>query len=270
MNKQYTDKNIIVHTGLDAENLLNIKNDSIYIENGSIIKVDNDRWIEAQHYERKTWMEHCLWASDDRNYEHYNNFESYYTIKEYQSSFKIKSLIELGCGPFTNLRTIIDHLEDLEEVHLLDPLLDSYLTHPNCYYKNRSLYNKKTESFIPVTTHSIPIEKFDIENNKFDLVLINNVLEHCYDIESIFSKIYNMLNIGGLFVFGDCYFIKRDIEELSRLLYDSGHPLRLSKEYMEDYLSKYDVLFNKDIYTPVAGLHDDYGRHEKYFIGIKK
>ena len=27
---------------------------------------------------------------------------------------------------------------------------------------------------------------------------------------------------------------------------------------------------NKDIYTPVAGLHDDYGRHEKYFIGIKK
>jgi hypothetical protein len=41
MNKQYTDKNIIVHTGLDAENLLNIKNDSIYIENGSIIKVDN-------------------------------------------------------------------------------------------------------------------------------------------------------------------------------------------------------------------------------------
>ena len=23
-------------------------------------------------------------------------------------------------------------------------------------------------------------------------------------------------------------------------------------------------------YTPVAGLHDDYGRHEKYFIGIKK
>jgi len=262
MNKQYTDKNITVHTGMNAEQLLNTKNDSIYIEDGSILKVDSDRWDEAQFYERKTWMEQCLMLNDDRNYDHYHHFNSYSSIIEYQKKHKINNVIELGCGPFTNLRTMIHYIEDVKEIHLLDPLLSSYLTHPNCPYKNGQLGQHK------VKTYSTPIESF-IPEVKYDLVLMNNVLEHCYDIPVIFDKIYDMLNEGGLFVFGDVYFMKRDIIELSTILYDSGHPLRLSKEYMDDYLSKYEPIFDIDIHTPSPGLHADYGRHEKYFIGKK-
>lgn len=262
MNKQYTDKNIIVHTGKSAEELLNSKNDSIYVENGEILKVDMDRWREAQFYERKTWMEHCLYLNDDRNYDHYRNFNSYHSIVEYNKKNEIKNVIELGCGPFTNLRTMIHYL-DVSEVHLLDPLLESYLKHPNCSYKNGKLGN------YDVVTHSIPIEEFN-PSVKFDLIIMNNVLEHCYDIKIIFDKIYDSLNVGGLFVFGDVFFMKRDIIELSSILYDSGHPLRLSKEYMDERLSDYDILFEKEIHTPAPGLHSDYARHEKYFIGIKK
>lgn len=262
MNKQYTDKNIIVHTGQSAEELLNTKNDSIYIENGEILRVDMDRWKEAQFYERKTWMEQCLMLNDDRNYDHYRNFNSYHPIVEYARSYPIKNIIELGCGPFTNLRTMLHYLNPVE-VHLLDPLLSSYLNHPNCSYKNNKMGG------YDIKTHSIPIEEFN-PDVKFDLVIMNNVLEHCYNIETIFDKIYDCLNVGGLFVFGDVYFMKRDIIELSNILYDSGHPLRLSKEYMDERLSQYESIFDNEIHTPAPGLHPDYARHEKYFIGIKK
>ena len=68
--KKYTDHNIIVHTGEAADRLFQFRSDAKYVNNGAILKVDIDRWREAQFYERKTWMEICLSLSDDRNYEH--------------------------------------------------------------------------------------------------------------------------------------------------------------------------------------------------------
>ena len=188
---------------------------------------------------------------------------------DHSKTNNIKNVIELGCGPFTNLRTIVNNLTGIEQIHLLDPLIDDYLYHPGCQYKNKRMFNGRRclisgcLCYYNIVTHNTPIEECKIET-KFDLIIMNNVLEHCYDIEVIFDKIYNMLSENGIFVFGDVYFLSEDIEELSNVLYDSGHPLRLSKDFMDKALEKYTSIFDKSFSTNSEGRH-----FEKYFIGIK-
>lgn len=257
MEKLFIDKEIRILRGSTAEEMIKEKNDSKYIENDSILKVDKERWLDAQYYERKTWMEIGRGFSDDRNIDHFNQFEGYSSIIPNVQS--IKKVIELGCGPFTNLRTLHMILPNLEEVHLLDPLLNDYLNHPNCAYTNGKFQQYET------TTHSTPIEEFETDV-KFDLVIMNNVLEHCYDVPVIFEKIYAMLNIDGIFVFSDVYFKKEDVHKMVHIIYDTGHPIKLSEEFMIDFLSKFDVLYEKDL----DKLYDQEWRHDKYFIGKKK
>jgi SAM-dependent methyltransferase len=254
--KEYIDKEINIYTGAQAEMLISQRNDSKYIENDSILKVDKERWLEAQYYERKTWMQLGTHLSDDRNYEHFQRFNGYENLLQYEET--IKTAIELGCGPFTNLRTISSKLRNLSEVHLLDPLINDYLNHPNCSYKNKSFLNYKT------VLHDCSIEQFEI-TQKYDLVLMNNVLEHCYDVNIIFENIFNMLNDGGIFVFSDVYFKKEDVSRMCFTIYDTGHPIKLSEDFMNLFLSKFDILFNIDF----DKLHGQEWRHDKYFIGKK-
>jgi SAM-dependent methyltransferase len=259
MNKLFIDKNIKVYQGVDAENLISEKNDSKYIENGAILKVDKDRWLDAQHYEKKTWMEVCINSSDDRNYEHYQRFDSYLSIVEYQKNNKIKSAIELGCGPFTNIRTFLDILPNIDELHLLDPLIDEYLSHPNCKFKNKKMGNHN------ITTYNCSIEEFQ-NNIKYDLVIMNNVLEHCYNIEYIFNNILNILNENGVFIFSDVYFNELDVEKMVYKIYDTGHPIKVSSSYMNKFLSNFNEIYSVDLH----GLYGQEWRHDKYFIGTKK
>jgi SAM-dependent methyltransferase len=254
--KEFIDKEINIFRGEQAEQLLKEVNDSKYIENDSILKVDRNRWLDAQHYERKTWMQFGLGLSDDRNFEHYQRFDSYSVLN--QNNTSIKKSIELGCGPFTNMRTIYNKMPNLSEIHLLDPLLNDYLNHPNCFYKSKNFLHYKT------ILHSCPIEEFSTEE-KYDLVLMNNVLEHCYDVYLIFDKIYEMLNEGGIFIFSDVYFKKEDVLRMVYSVYDTGHPIKLSEDFMNSFLSKFKPLYNKDF----DKLHGQDWRHDKYFIGQK-
>jgi 2-polyprenyl-3-methyl-5-hydroxy-6-metoxy-1,4-benzoquinol methylase len=256
IEKLFIDKEIFVLKGIEAENNIREKNDSKYIENDAILKVDKERWLDAQYYEKKTWMELNRYATDDRNNEHFQRFDGYLKLKE--NNKPIKRVIELGCGPFTNLRTLYTLLPNLEEIHLLDPLLNDYLNHPNCYYKNNIFKEYKT------FTHSFPIEEFDTDL-KFDLIVMNNVLEHCYDVTIIFEKIYNMLNENGIFIFSDVFFKSEDVHRMVHIIYDSGHPIKLSEEYMISFLSKFETLYEKTL----EKLYGQEWRLDKYFIGKK-
>jgi len=259
MKKMFVDKEINIFSDKIAEEMIIEKNESKYLVNDSIMSVDQERWEEAQNYERKTWMVSNRHISDDRNYEHFNRFNSYASLLDYQKNNKIESVIELGCGPFTNLRTIIDILPDLKQIDLLDPLLNDYLTHPNCFYKDKKIME------FDVTTHSIPIEKFNT-TKKYNMVLMNNVLEHCYDIHKIFKVILTILEDNGVLVFSDVYFKSEDLKTMLEEVYDAGHPLKLSKNFLDDFLNNFNPMYDKDFHK----LYNQYWRNDKYFIGIKK
>jgi SAM-dependent methyltransferase len=255
MRPIFIDKNINVTTDTNALSLLNTKNDKAFLKDNEIIQTSQDRWDEAQQYEYRTWMINGLGYSDDRNYDHNKLFDEYHQVPWGQ----IKNFIELGCGPFTNTRLIIDKLPKNCTINLLDPLIEKYVSHPNCTYKNYTMCNRSIKLI------TSPIETCNIED-KFDCILMNNVLEHCFDINTIFKKIISMLDKNGIFIFSDVYFLKSDIVMLSENTYDAGHPLRISKDTLESFLkTNFITLYEKD-YT---GLYNQFWRNDKYYIGQK-
>lgn len=256
MEKLYITENISVFRGNEAEVQLKNNNDLKYInqiEKG-VHKVDETRWEMAQSYERKTWMVDNLNASDDRNYEHLIRFDNYNSINHLLG--KKTSIIELGCGPFTNLRFILPKL-NVNTITLVDPLIDDYISHPNCYYKTKKINN------IDVTTINSPIEKLNI-NEEYDIVLMINVLEHCYDIDIIFKQIDKILKKDGVFIFSDVYF--NDVENLIKNQYDAGHPLRLSTHKLSNILDNFSPIYDDRL----TGLYSQEWRNDIYFIGTKK
>lgn len=242
-----------VKSGQDAERLIKRKNDTRYLKKDKgIVKVDRRRWHEAQTYEEKTWMVYNSGASDDRNLDHLNGFDGYKAIE----GKKFNSAIELGCGPFTNLRLILPKIK-VGQIDLLDPLLESYLLHPYCTYKSGELDGYK------VKTVAKPIEEFE-PTKKYDLVVIINVLEHCFDTDQIFKKILDMLKPGAVLVFEDKLYSAQHIKPQE--LYDAGHPLRIRQEVIKEFLhSNFKKQYERILVEKSADEPDSI-----YFIGTKK
>mgnify|MGYP001770164804 CR=1 FL=1 len=160
MEKIYVDKNINIFKGEIAEKKLNEKNDKKYIiENIGIPYVDKNRWEEAQYYERKTWCDSpAKYMGTDRNEFHEKHFGGYEQLN-FGIAKNDLNIIELGCGPFTNLRLIIPKLyKRINTIDLVDPLINDYIEHTiNCTYKQGNLNNHK------VNIYNTSIEEFILE-----------------------------------------------------------------------------------------------------------
>lgn len=255
-----------------------------------VFKVDTDRWQEAQRYERRTWMEGVA-ALSDRNEDHEKNFDGY---KKLQGK-SFGSAIELGCGPFTNLRRILTHC-NVDEIHLLDPLANDYLQHPFCRYKNKNLGGVLKTSFIPwskrggikhpvrfykhkleewkigrlsgrpVTLHASGIEDFQPPQT-YDLCVMINVIEHCRNVEEIFARILEMTKAGSYFVFADKLYNALNETEISSYKFDAGHPLRVDYSVVRNFLlSNFDSALDAEIVEQ----EDGQSFQSNYFIGIRK
>jgi SAM-dependent methyltransferase len=227
MEKIFVDKDIKIFRGEEASKLLSGKNDSKFLEDGDVKKVDDDRWKEAQDYERNTWcFSEARVMSTDRNEDHKKNFGGYSQLNFLIQNNPIKT-IELGCGPFTNLRLIIPELaKSISEITLLDPLLNDYIKHTkHCAFKNGSLMGKKTR-FV-----NSAIEDFEVDQ-KYDLIVMINVLEHCKDIDLIFQKILEMMHEDSIFLFNDVAYREEDIEKLLSNYWNCGHPIILSQKIL--------------------------------------
>ena len=67
-----------------------------------VVKVGKERWEKAQRYERLTWMEKCKDMVSDHNESNKQRLGDYSLLK----GLHFEKAIELGCGPFTNIRLI--------------------------------------------------------------------------------------------------------------------------------------------------------------------
>ncbi|HSY49357.1 MAG TPA: methyltransferase domain-containing protein [Thermoanaerobaculia bacterium] len=290
----YVDEELHILTGEDAARALRERSDASYLDpREGVVRVPKQRWQQAQRYERDTWMVANAEATDDRNTAHSDGFESYAVLE----GRKFEHAVELGCGPFTNLRLIAGHCT-IAHCSLLDPLIDDYLKHPHCTYDHHGLRigEKRLNAILGSTppgralrrvfravapgilTHRIPVEALlpmPIEEmparSAYDLVVILNVLEHCYDATAIFDRILAILKPGGVFVFHDKLFTPAEAAEDVRTRFDAGHPLRVGGGVIESFLEKnFTPLFSRHG-TVEDGFEDhDLSRDGIYFIGERK
>lgn len=236
-----TSQTDIVRGEMALERLATNNDSRFQNPDGSITHVDLNRWEQAQQYERDTWMTHNPDATDDRNMTHSDAFDGYKSLPK-----DLGDVVELGCGPFTNMRFLLQK-HTAASVMLVDPLINVYKTHQNCTYKDGTLYGNE------VVTVNAPIEEFET-GFQFDTVVMINVLHHCLDADAVLAKIRSLLNPGGYLVFHEP---PREIDPLTH--YDVGHPLSPTAAYLEAFLSEFTEVYRKEWYAIVRKDGGDVG-----------
>src|SRR3954447_19360693 len=102
---------------------------------------------------------------------------------------------------------------------------------------------------------------------KFDLVVMINVLEHCFSVPKVFERILSFMVPGGVLIFHDKFLPLSDVEEFFRTSYDAGHPLRVVGEVISEFLAdNYEELFSRHAPIPI----EVYTFYSIYFIGRKR
>lgn len=197
-----------------------------YDEQFGIVSVDAKRWTAAQEVERKTWFSFFPHFTDDRSEEHQQRFNNYQALP-----MQCGDVLEIGCGPFTQSRSILNG-RVINSLTLLDPLLAEYLDHPHCSYRDGKFYG------YPVSLLSIPSEKLP-GSMSFDLVICVNVLEHVQDAGLVIKKLLAAIRPGGYLVLGE-------------FCHDDYHPSRAFK-------LAHPIMLKRSFFTnTITGLTPDY------------
>lgn len=206
-----------------------MNDDRFYRDEDGIVTVDEKRWLAAQAVERFTWFELCRSFDDDRSQEHAARFGGYTTLPT-----NCGDVLEIGCGPFTQARTILQG-RTLSSLTLLDPLLGDYLDHENCAYKDGRLYG------CPVSLLAIPAEKLP-SGLMFDTVICINVLEHVRDAQRVLSRMIASLRKGGRLLLGEpCH-----DDYHPSLEFNLAHPIMLKRSFLDKATGQMRRLYFND------------------------
>jgi len=288
-NPFFIDENINIFTGEQAVKKLNDENDQQYFKSGEGVSVvSEERWRKAQVCEKNHWFVRGIKTSDDRNYHHSRNFNNYSEIKDKQ----FNSALEIGCGPFTNTR-VIAKICSIKNITLLDPMVLDYLKHPFCSYNENYLFSeyapilgkvvRKVSPFAfkfyrsVLSTKTKIVKLLNIPGEKiartevYDLIIMINVIEHCYNAETLFQNILNITKSGSYLIFEDKLLENNEIKRALANSYDAAHPLKVDKDMIDSFLTEHFTI----VYKRVQSNSDFYAGEEHpsedlYFIGKRK
>lgn len=212
--------------------------------------IGGQRWQQAQQWEREFWDRQNIpppwWKRllrpllvlvglrpppekvtyDDRNVWWKRHFDDYSVLPAH-----IESLCELGCGPYTNSRLIIQGRE-VGSIVCSDPLIETYVSYPNAW-----LARAYREKRIAIDAH--PAEECVLPAESFEVVIMINVLDHVRDPRECLAQALRIIQRGGLFVFGQDLTSEHDEQP-----WNPGHPFIVDHEQLLPWLdASFDRLF---------------------------
>ena len=233
--------------------------------------VSKEIWDRAQQYELKAWKWQNSWVNsivdagkrffghkgvtvgDDWNNWWCEKFNNYEVIPNQN-----ENAIELGCGPYTNIRLILNK-KAIDHVVCSDPLVNEYIL-----FKGQWLASQYARGAILLDNH--PIEECPFSDNYFDLVILINVLDHVRDALVCLETAIRITKPKGFLIIGQDLTNESDMINTGN---DIGHPIRLHHEDVDrSILNKFDpklykILSREDGRNPQA----HYGTY--LFIGQK-
>lgn len=255
----------------------------------SVISVENQKWLDAQTFERRCWTRdnqhnsrlaiilkflrtlkkspkrffeliryRDFYVGDDWNFWWKEKFDNYQILPSH-----FGAALEVGCGPYTNIR-IISKLKKIDKIYCVDPLMNLYLSFKLNWLTEMS---KKGKIFTSVGRG----ESLEFPNKSFDLVVCNNVLDHVQDARACLSEISRVLKVGGYFVFGQDLSSETDINKQQRE--DRGfigHPIKLHHQTLDQLLGNMYEIKMRKILPRVASRNPRHHYGTYIFVGAKK
>ena len=210
-------------------------------------KVSVERWHAAQEWEEQHWIgaqrarakygKNYIWRvlrllklvptyrGDDWNSWWSKQFNDYAFLPD-----SAKNALEVGCGPYTNIRLILERCR-VEHLVLSDPLIRTYvkfkLTFVSAMYRN-----------VGCVLDDHPLEELPFADNYFDLTVMINVLDHVQDARLSMENLIRCTRPGGMVIIGQDLSNDEDINALRKDLGAVGHPIKLDEEWFRPWLDQ--------------------------------
>jgi SAM-dependent methyltransferase len=190
--------------------------------------VGNERWDKAQNYERIWWSKRV--DSIDIIYLREFSEELIRQINPYLKISAPTRILEIGSGPAGILTFILQS----EERYAVEPLEDFFGSVSD--YQN---FRDKKVHYYKARGESLPFE-----DSFFDLVIMDNVLDHCQYPGQVLDEANRVLRNGGIvWLRVHTYHLwGKFIRSLMELLQiDAGHPHTFTKRQLSRMFSETDL-----------------------------
>ena len=219
---------------------------------GRLKAISQDR-IEASHKCEVSWWE-TTQGIPVRNEQQLVAFDNFRALSK-----DLGYVLELGAGPYTKIRLILEHEEaarTANSITLVDPLLHVYLSNPNITTSFTSDKLCVKGQCISTKLHPVAAEAF-VTKQRYDTIILVNTLEHTENAVQIMHNIWVLLKKGGILVFGEEYSTSLQLQ-----VADPCHPIRIMKALFDEYLD----LFEEALLGPRTGMDLDGITHQ----GVKQ
>jgi SAM-dependent methyltransferase len=230
--------------------------------------VSKERWLEAQTWEQNHWVraqqsrarfgKNLIWRlllaikavpkyrGDDRNFWWKKHFDDYSFLPS-----SVENAIEVGCGPYTNVRLMVPHCR-FSHLVLSDPLIRTYVG-----FKLTFVSEMYRQAACMLDDH--PLEELPFRANYFELVVMINVLDHVQNAGRCLQNVIDILKPGGLLILGQDLTNEEDLKVLQRDPGLPGHPIKLDEHWFEPFLSRFEPRLKK-----VLSRDQSYEPHQHY------
>ncbi|MDP8205865.1 MAG: methyltransferase domain-containing protein [Candidatus Electryonea clarkiae] len=180
----------------------------------------NNRWQRAQKYERKWWSN----AENEFDFE-YLEYYAGELVKDLDGIIDINEntrTLEVGSGP----AGIITHLPGNLRC-AIDPL-ESYFAGIPLFRESRD----ENVEYFTAQGESLPFDK-----DTFNLVIMDNVLDHCQNPEKVMNEVIRVMRTNGILYLRQHVFSAWGIQlrkTIERFEIDQGHPYSFKKSTLKD------------------------------------
>lgn len=192
----------------------------------------DSRWLLAQKYEKNWWDSKILNADLNFYFEFAEDVKK--NLTPFLSINKNTKILEIGSGA----AGILTFLKESDSRFAFDPLETFFYSFDKVknFRDNKVIYLQAKGEFIP------------FKSNYFDLIIMDNVLDHCENTRAVIKESYRVLKNNGIIYFRNNTYnlwgkFVRSLMELFKI--DKGHPHTfLKKDLVKEFKNlNYKILF---------------------------
>jgi len=194
-------------------------------------KISYERWKEAQEYESKYWKK--ITEIESTKYLRKSK-KMKDELKEFVLLNDSSKILQIVCGP----EDVIHNWEN-GNLFAVDPQID--------YFKEIGLLKESNVKNIHAVGEFLPFK-----NNYFDLIIINNVLDHCKNPKKVLHESYRCLKKNGI-LYSETNVRPRYLYPFLKIIWWTkistarGHPFLFLPKNLSNMIKscKFKILLNK-------------------------